>query len=134
MAKVAPGIAGLGQVNIPVADLERATTFYRDTLGMTYLFSAPPGLAFFDCGGVRLLLDAAGDEVHSRRSSILYFLVDEIRESTASLERQGVNIVSPPERMAVMADHDLWMSFFRDTEGNTLALMAEVRPPAQARS
>ncbi|HSR47323.1 MAG TPA: VOC family protein [Anaerolineales bacterium] len=121
-------LSRIGQVNLPVRDLDRAIAFYRDVLKIRFLFQVPH-LAFFDCGGLRLLLDASGEETHPRRSSILYFVVPDLRRSTQALRVRGVRIVSEPHLVAPMPDHDLWMSFFEDSEGNTLALMSEVRPP-----
>lgn len=119
------GLHRIGQINIPVHDQGRAVAFYRDVLGMRFLFEVP-NLAFFDCGGIRLLLDVPQDGASDRRSSILYFQVDDIRQDTEALQGRGVRITSEPHRIATMPDHDLWMSFFEDSEGNTMALMAEV--------
>jgi methylmalonyl-CoA/ethylmalonyl-CoA epimerase len=93
---------------------------------MKFLFEAP-GMGFFDCAGVRLLLALPEDESEDHPSSILYFKVDDIQAGTASLRDRSVNIVSEPHLIAHMPDHDLWMSFFEDSEGNTMALMSEVR-------
>ncbi|HEX4140095.1 MAG TPA: VOC family protein [Candidatus Methylacidiphilales bacterium] len=120
------GITRLGQVAINAHDVERATAFYRDVLGLKFLFAAGQ-LAFFDCGGVRLMLDKAEDPEFVHPSSILYFSVAEIQAAHRRLVDAGVAIVSEPRMIAAMADHDLWMSFFRDTEDNVMALMCEVR-------
>ena len=117
------GIQALGQVSIGVADLDRAISFYRDTLGLRFLFRAPPGLAFFDCGGVRLMLDAPLGA--DKGSSILYFKVADIAAEFARLEAGGAEILAQPHKIADMPDYALWMGFFKDSEGNTLALMAE---------
>jgi len=119
------GIARLGQVAINAYDVDRATAFYRDVLGLKFLFAAGQ-LAFFDCGGVRLMLDKAEDPEFVHRSSILYFLVPDIQAAHAKLADAGVKIVADPRLVAAMPDHDLWMSFFRDTEDNVMALMCEV--------
>jgi methylmalonyl-CoA/ethylmalonyl-CoA epimerase len=125
------GITRVGQVAINVYDVERATTFYRDVLGLKFLFAAGQ-LAFFDCGGVRLMLDKPEKQEFVHPSSILYFSVADIQATHRKLVEAGVAIVGEPQMIAKMPDHDLWMSFFRDTEGNVLALMCEVR--AQGRS
>ncbi len=125
------GITRLGQVAINAHDVERATAFYRDVLGLRFLFAAGQ-LAFFDCGGVRLMLDKAEDPEFDHASSILYFSVPDIQAAHRRLVDAGVAIVAEPNIIAKMPDHDLWMSFFRDTEGNVMALMCEVR--AQGRS
>jgi predicted enzyme related to lactoylglutathione lyase len=119
------GITRVGQVAINAQDVERATTFYRDVLGLKFLFAAGP-LAFFDCGGVRLMLDKPEDAEFVHRSSILYFLVPDIQAAHAKLLDAGVKVVADPRLVAAMPDHDLWMSFFRDTEDNVMALMCEV--------
>ena len=106
-------------------DLDRAVRFYRDTLGLPLLFTAPPGLAFFDCGGVRLLLSVAEDRAFDRAGSILYFAVDDIGRSHQLLVSRGVTFRQEPHLIARLPDREVWMAFFDDTEGNTLALLAE---------
>ena len=120
-------LSTIGQIAIPVQDLERAVGFYRDTLGLPFLFQAPPALAFFDAGGIRLLLDRPTEPEFSGHSSVIYFKVDDIEAMHATLVARGVEFRQPPHLIAKMPDHDLWMAFFRDTEGNTQALMSEVR-------
>jgi methylmalonyl-CoA/ethylmalonyl-CoA epimerase len=119
------GIARLGQVAVNVQDVARATAFYRDVLGLPFLFAAGQ-LAFFDCGGVRLMLDRPEKPEFDHPSSILYFLVPDIQAAHRRLVDAGVAIVEEPRVIAPMPDHDLWMGFFRDTEGNVMALMSEV--------
>jgi methylmalonyl-CoA/ethylmalonyl-CoA epimerase len=120
-------LSTIGQVAMPVKDLERATTFYRDALGMKFLFKAPPGLAFFDCGGVRLMLDRPEKPEPDHPGSVLYFKVTDINGSTADLKARGVTFTDEPHLIARLPDHELWMAFFRDGEGNTLAMMEERR-------
>jgi methylmalonyl-CoA/ethylmalonyl-CoA epimerase len=120
------GVTRLGQVSINAHDVERATAFYRDVLGLRFLFAAGQ-LAFFDCGGVRLMVDKPENPEFVHRSSILYFSVPDIRAAHQRLVDAGVEIVGEPHIIAKMPDHDLWMSFFRDTEGNVMALMSEAR-------
>jgi methylmalonyl-CoA/ethylmalonyl-CoA epimerase len=122
-----PKISVIGQIGINIKNLERATSFYRDALGLKFLFSVPPNMAFFDCGGVRLLLDIAEDKQYDHPSSVIYFKVADIHDAFAKLERRKVEIVNQPHKIASMPDHDLWMGFFKDTEGNTLSLMSEVK-------
>ena len=124
------GITRVGQVAINAYDVERATAFYRDVLGLKFLFAAGQ-LAFFDCGGVRLMLDKAEKPEFVHASSILYFSVPDIQAAHRRLVEAGVAIVGEPQMIAKMPDHDLWMSFFRDTEGNVMALMCEVRGTVQ---
>ena len=117
----------IGQVAVPVDDLSRAVAFYRDVVGLRFLFQAPPSLAFFDCGGVRLMLDVPEDKEFDHPGSILYFKVDDIDGVYADLKSKGVDFRGAPHLIAKLPDHELWMAFFRDGEGNTLALMHEKR-------
>jgi methylmalonyl-CoA/ethylmalonyl-CoA epimerase len=120
-------LSTIGQVAMVVKDLPRAVTFYRDVLGMRFIFQAPPALAFFDCDGVRLMLDAAAEGEFDHPGSILYFKVDDIDATYADLKSKSVDFLGVPHMIAKMPDHELWMAFFRDGEGNTLALMHEKR-------
>ncbi len=119
------GIQNIGQISIIVHDLQRAIAFYRDTLGLPLLFTAG-NLAFFDCGGVRLMLGPAETPELDHPSSILYFRVPDINAAHQRLIDRGVQIVAPPRLIAPMPTYDLWMSGFRDSEGNILELMSEV--------
>ena len=119
------GISRIGQIAINVHDLNRATAFYRDTLGLRLLFTAGK-LAFFDCGGVRLMLDTPEKPEFDHPSSILYFAVTDIKATHQQMVAQGVRFEDEPHVIARMPDHDLWMTFFRDSEQNLLALMSEV--------
>ena len=124
-APVAP--ERIGQIAIPVDDLDRAVGFYADVLGLRLLFRAPPGLAFFDCGGVRLMLSRPEALEHSSRGSVIYYLVADLRAAHAALAARGADIVQPPHLIARMPDHDLWMAFLHDSEGNLVGLMSELR-------
>jgi len=126
MSAAGIGISRLGQVQIGTKDVERAAAFYENVLGLKLLFKAPPGLAFFDCGGVRLLLDHPDQPEFDHPSSVLYFAVSDIHAAHARLKEKGVHFEDEPHLLAKMPDHDLWMTFFRDSEGNVLALMSEV--------
>jgi methylmalonyl-CoA/ethylmalonyl-CoA epimerase len=118
------GIKDLGQIAINVKDLDRAAAFYRDILCLPLLFTAG-NMAFFDCGGVRLLLGHAAKPEHDHPSSVLYFRVPEIHAAHQNLLAKGVRIEDPPHLVARMPTYDLWMTFFRDSEDNILALMSE---------
>ena len=120
------GITRLGQIAINAQDVERAAAFYQDVLGLKLLFKAPPGLAFFDCGGVRLMLDHAEKPEFDHPSSVLYFAVPDIQAAYGKLKESGVRFEDVPHLIAKMPSHDLWMTFFRDSENNLLALMSEV--------
>ena len=122
-----PGITRLGQIQIRTHDVERAAEFYEKVLGLKLLFKAPPGLAFFDCGGVRLMLNHAEKPEFDHASSILYFAVPDIKAAQEKMTAKGVRFEDEPHMIARMPDHDLWMTHFHDTEDNLLALMSEVK-------
>lgn len=116
----------IGQIAVPVEDIDRAIRFYRDTLGMRFLFQAPPGLGFFDLNGVRLMLDGPA-KAQAGKGSVIYYKVPDLRAAHAELIGRGVEFDSQPHLVAKMPDHELWMAFFRDPDRNLLALMCEVR-------
>jgi methylmalonyl-CoA/ethylmalonyl-CoA epimerase len=120
------GLSQIGQIAVNVQEVERATAFYRDTLGMRFLF-AFPGLAFFDCGGVRLMLSRAEDPKLDHPASILYYRVPDIETAHAALAARGVRFERQPHLVARMPDHELWLAEFRDSEDNVVALMTEKR-------
>lgn len=121
------GLGRIGQIAMNAKDLDRAIAFYRDTLGIPFLFRAPPKLAFFNCDGTRLLLDVPEDKEFDHPGSILYFSVDDINAMHLTLQSRGVKFRKEPHLIAKLPDREVWMAFFEDTEGNTLALMAEPR-------
>ena len=92
---------------------------------MRFLFEVP-NLAFFDCGGVRLMLSSAESQEFDHPGSVIYYRVNDINATYESLKKKGVEFIDQPHLIAKLEHHDLWMVFFRDTEGNTLALMSEV--------
>jgi methylmalonyl-CoA/ethylmalonyl-CoA epimerase len=120
------GLRRIGQIAIPVSDVERAVAFYRDTLGRRLLFQAPPGLAFFDLDGVRLMLDGPA-AAQAGTSSVIYYEVPDLDAAFQTLSRRGVVFVREPHLVAKLPDHELWMAFLRDPDQNLLALMSEVR-------
>ena len=118
-------LAHIEQVAIPVRDVARATAFYRDQLGMKLLFEVPPQLSFFDCDGIRLALSISSDPMYDPPGSIVYYRVADIEASHAELEGRGVEFLQGPHRVAELDDIEIWMAFFEDTEGNTLAITSE---------
>jgi methylmalonyl-CoA/ethylmalonyl-CoA epimerase len=120
------GISRIGQIALNAHDVDRAAEFYQNKLGLQLLFRAGPALAFFDCGGVRLMLTRPEKPEFDHPSSILYFAVPDIQAAYASMKEKGVQFEDQPHVIARMPDHDLWMVFFRDTEGNLMGLMSEV--------
>ncbi len=119
------GITNLGQIAINVHDTDRAIAFYRDVLGLPLLFTVGH-LAFFDCGGVRLMLTHPEKPEFDHPGSILYFKVLDITSAHRQMLAAGVHFEDEPHFIAKMPTHDLWMGFFRDPEQNLLALMSEV--------
>lgn len=115
----------VGQIAIVCKDVARATAFYRDTLGVRFLFGAGPNLSFFDCGGMRLMLSTA--EGAALGTSVLYYFVTGIEETKSSLAAKGVKFIDEPHLIARMPDHELWLAEFRDSENNVCALMEEKR-------
>jgi methylmalonyl-CoA/ethylmalonyl-CoA epimerase len=114
----------IGQIALPTQDLDRAVAFYRDALGVPFLFRVP-NLAFFDCGGVRLMLSPPEESGDGRPGSVLYFKVDDVQAAYPALRARGVGFIDEPHVVARMETYDLWMAFFNDTEGNTHAIMSE---------
>jgi predicted enzyme related to lactoylglutathione lyase len=119
----------IGQISVNVRNLKRAVEFYQQQLGMKHLFTVPDRMAFFDCGGIRLMLAVAERADLDHPSSILYFKVPDIEEACEVLSERGVHFETKPALVAPMATYDLWLAEFHDTEENVLALMSE-RPKA----
>lgn len=118
-------ITSIGQIAVTVQELARAVTFYRDILGLRLLFETG-GMAFFQCGDIRLMLSRP-ETPDATASSIVYYKTDDIEGTAAAMRAKGAKFEAPPHMIAKMPDHELWMAFLRDTEGNLLALMSEVR-------
>lgn len=111
---------------IPVDDFDRGVAFYRDTLGLPFLFSAPPQMAFFMCGTVRLLVGVLPPGQVAQRGSAIYFKVDDMQTLAASLKARGVVFQAEPHVVHRTPAHALWLAEFKDPDGNPLALMAQV--------
>jgi catechol 2,3-dioxygenase-like lactoylglutathione lyase family enzyme len=114
----------IGQIALAVQDVDRAEAFYRDILGLRRLYRFGD-LTFFDCCGVRLLLEKADNPENLHRGSPLYFSCNDIALAVRELRQRGVSFAAPPHLIAQMEDHDLWMAFFEDPDGHVLALMHE---------
>lgn len=114
----------IGQIALAVRDVDKAEAFYRDVLRMRWLYRFGD-LTFFDCSGVRLLLEKASEPEEATCGSTIYFSCADISLAVRELERRGVTFTSKPHLIAPMEDHDLWMAFFHDPDGHTLALMHE---------
>jgi methylmalonyl-CoA/ethylmalonyl-CoA epimerase len=120
------GLSRIHQISMRAHDIERAVRFYRDALGLPFLFAVPPRLAFFDCNGVRLMLSAP-EPGFDHPGSVLYFAVEDIQLMRDTLASRGIAFRTEPHKIATLADRDVWLADFEDTEGNTLALMSEPR-------
>jgi catechol 2,3-dioxygenase-like lactoylglutathione lyase family enzyme len=122
-------IENLGQVALTVRDMERSIAFYRDAVGLRFLFAPAPTLAFLTIGDVRLMLSTPEGDFAPGGSTVFYLRVADIDAEHAALVARGVAFIDAPHLVARMPDHELWMCFFRDPDGHTLALMSERRPP-----
>lgn len=118
------GLSAIGQVFVRAKDLDRAIRFYRDTLGMPFLFQAPPQMAFFQCGAISVMLGVPEQPELDHAASIIYYLVPDIAVAHKTLTARGVTFVSEPHLVHRAADYDLWLAEFHDSEGNILALMS----------
>ena len=117
-------IFSISQIHVPVKDLKRAVAFYRDVLGMKFLFEVP-NMAFFDCDGVRVMLGVPESPEFNHPASIIYYSVDNILHVHATLRSSGVQFVSEPHKVADLGEKELLMAFFRDSENNTAAITEE---------
>ena len=117
-------LSHIGQIALAVGDVDRAEAFYGEKLGLRRLFRFGD-LCFFDCAGVRLMLEKAQDQNAIARSSVIYFRCADIALAVRELEQRGVSFSHRPHLIAKMDDHDLWMAFFTDPDAHTLALMHE---------
>jgi methylmalonyl-CoA/ethylmalonyl-CoA epimerase len=122
----ATGLHRIHQISIRTTDTARAVAFYRDALGLKLLFQAPPHLAFFDCGGVRLMLSPAEPEF-DHQGSVIYFAVEDMKATHTALAAAGVKFRNEPHMIAKLPDREVWLADFLDSEGNVLALMSEPR-------
>lgn len=126
-ASTSPALGHIGQIALTVKDIDAATTFFRDTLGLKHLYTFGQ-LAFFDCDGTRLFVTAMA-ESQKYGNSVLYFTVPDIHAATAELKARGVAFSGEPHLIHRHEDGtEEWMAFFSDPEGNTLGLMSAVKP------
>jgi methylmalonyl-CoA/ethylmalonyl-CoA epimerase len=117
--------ASVGQLMIPVDDFDRGLAFYRDVLGLPFLFAAPPQMAFFMCGTVRLLVGVLPPGEKAQRGSAIYFRVGDIQGVHATLKEKGVRFRAAPHIVHRTPQSELWLAEFTDPDGNQLALMDE---------
>jgi len=123
---IGPTLNQIGQIFVNAKDLDRAIAFYRDILGMTFLFQAPPNMAFFQCGEVRIMLGIPDKPELAHPASVIYYKVNDIEKVAEVFKARGVEFIIDPHLVAPMPTYDLWLADFRDSEGNILALMSEV--------
>ncbi|HEX4006502.1 MAG TPA: VOC family protein [Acidobacteriaceae bacterium] len=118
-------VQGIAQIALTVTDREAARAFYRDVLGLRFLFDAGT-MMFFDCGGVRLLVGTGNAaSIHADGGTMVYFRVTDLEGVAARMRAQGVAMVQEPHLVAPMQTHDLWLAFVKDPAGNVLGLMEE---------
>ncbi|MCX6955232.1 MAG: VOC family protein [Verrucomicrobia bacterium] len=123
-----PGdVSDIGQIALVVSDVARATIFYRDVLGLKFLFPAGPHLAFLAAGSVRIMLSTPQGHGEAGRNSILYFKVTDVVGTHAAILARGATNERAPQLTAKMPDHELWIGFVRDPDGNLVGLMEEKR-------
>ena len=122
-----PALSEIGQIAIIVGDVAKTTAFYRDVLGLKFLFPAGPNVAFLAAGSVRIMLTTPQGAGTVGKNSILYFKVADIAATHAAIVARGAEAASQPRMIAKMPDHELWMAAVRDPEGNVIELMSEVR-------
>lgn len=126
-ASSSPTLSEIGQIAITVSDVAQATTFYRDVLGLKFLFGAGPNLAFLAAGPVRIMLSTAQGHGEPGKNSTLYFKVPDLAAAHAAVVARGAKNERAPQLTAKMPDHELWIGFVRDPDGNLIGLMSEVR-------
>lgn len=119
-------IQRIGQIAVPIKNVERAIEFYKEVLELSLLFNTE-NMAFFDCNGQRLLLSLPEKDEFANSSSVIYFQVEDIKKSVEKLIEKGVSFIDQPHVVAKMGNTETWMTFFKDTEGNTHAFMCEVQ-------
>ena len=123
-----PALERIRQIGVPVRDIKEAARFYRDALGLTHLFDAPPALSFFDCGGVRLML--AGPEAQGKdgeeQHPVLFYDVSDIGKAHAKIRSSGAASIEEPHIIARMNGREIWISSVSDGQGNVVSLMSEV--------
>ena len=123
MTSLEPRLKGVGQILVPISDLDRAVDFYEGVLGLS-LSMRFPGIAFFDAGNTRLYLARVPQADFQGRATI-YFWVDDVTATIASLEERGAPVRERPSIVHEADDHDLWMGFVTDPDGNQIGVMRE---------
>jgi len=120
------GISAIGQIAIAVSDIKKAVEFYTNKLELNLLFEVPSGMAFYECGGIRLMLTEQNGDLKDHKTSVIYYHVSDIKQTAKSMIERGVNFTKPPHMAVKMADHELWIGFLRDPDENLIGIMEEV--------
>jgi methylmalonyl-CoA/ethylmalonyl-CoA epimerase len=121
-----PAITGFAQVALSVSDLDRSVAFYRDVLGLTFLFSAPPSLAFLQCGPTRIMLSGDPQAKPPAGGPILYYAVTDIQAAFAAITAKGAPAKETPKAIAKVGGREVWLGFTEDPDGHPVGLMCEV--------
>jgi len=126
MTSVFPGITGFAQVALNVKDLDSAVAFYRDVLGLAFLFSAPPSLAFLQCGPTRVMLNGDPKAPAPDGGPILYYAVGDIEAAFAAITAKGAPVKEAPKAIARVGGREVWLGFTEDPDGHPVGIMSEV--------
>ena len=121
-----PTITSIGQIAIAVSDINQSLQFYREQLGLTFLFEAGPNLAFLQCGDTRLMLTTLQGDEADHHTSVIYYRVNDLDDSVVKIEAAGIAFIQKPQLVAKMPDHELWQGFIRDPDNNLIGIMAEL--------
>jgi predicted enzyme related to lactoylglutathione lyase len=120
-----PKLCEIRQIAITVSDVGKVLPFYRDALGLNFLFSPGPNLAFLAAGPVRLMLSTPQGAGAPGQNTILYFKVTDIGATHNAVVARGATSERAPQLTTRMPDHELWISFLRDPDGNLVGLLEE---------
>ena len=120
-------VSGIRQIAVTVSDVEQALGFYRDVLGLEFLFAPSADLAFVQAGDIRIMLSTPQGAGAVGANSILYFSVTAIEAAFDALVARGAQSERAPALAARMPDHELWIGFLRDPDGNLVGLLEEKR-------
>jgi catechol 2,3-dioxygenase-like lactoylglutathione lyase family enzyme len=119
-------INGIGQIAIAVSDIKQAVKFYKDKLGLSLLFEVPSGMAFFECGGIRLMITEPNGDKKDHHTSVIYYRVTDIKRVAQNMIERGISFTREPQMAVKMPDHELWIGFIRDPDENLIGIMEEV--------